>query len=371
MDPQRQLLCLLLHTHSGLGLHNTEQVLHRFSSPEVFWNAPRTDVVIDASVGANNALLELWREGDRGSGWQQARQWQDQLLQEQIHLIWPEDEDYPALLRNIPDRPGALYVRGNPASLALPQLAIVGSRSATRAGLELAAEFARELAAGGMAICSGLALGIDGAAHRGALAGGGNTLAVMGTGVDLLYPQRHRSLAQEIVSSGALLSEFPLSYAPLPRNFPRRNRIIAGMSLGTLVVEAAARSGSLITARLALEYNREVFAVPGSIHSPNCKGGHRLIRDGAKLVETTSHIVEELAGLLQWVASELSPVPAAPVALESHLQTLLETIDYDPTPIDTILQRSGLSSGQLSAGLLDLELGQWVRCSAGTYQRCR
>ncbi len=381
MDPQRQLLCLLLHTQPRLGMQTTETLLQRFSSAESFWAAPRSSLAVDASPAANAALLELWRSAGAGDPWRRALHWQQHMQEQGILLLGPADDEYPALLRDIPDRPGALYLRGDPTVLVLPHLAVVGSRSAGRAGLELATDFARELAAGGLAICSGLALGIDGAAHRGALAAGGRTLAVLGTGVDRVYPRQHHALAGDIMQRGALLSEYPPGTAPLPRHFPRRNRIIAGISLGTLVVEAAARSGSLITARLALDYNREVFAVPGSVHNPNCKGSHRLIRQGAKLVETAGHIVEELDGWLQLMAAESgsprcgSPGRGSPGegrgAPESHLADLLAAIDYAPTSLDKIAARMGAPGHQLAGDLLELELGRWIECSAGAYQRCR
>ena len=374
MDDSRKLLCLLLHAQPRLGLNIIEQLLQRFPCPQSFWSARRIDLPITSSTAINSVLLQLWRTADRCREWQQALQWQQQLQQQDIHLLCPLDSDYPALLRDIPDRPGALYVRGDVTALALPQLAVVGSRSASRSGLRTAMDFARELAAAGFAISSGLALGIDGAAHQGALESAGVSIAVLGTGIDRIYPRRHGGLAEKILVQGALVSEFPLATPPLPRHFPRRNRILAGMSLGTLVVEAAAKSGSLITARLALDYNREVFAIPGSIHNPNSKGSHSLIRDGAKLVETTSHIVEELGGLLQLVAMDTAAatqVAPDPAGLEPHLAMVLDAIDYHVTSFDAIVERSGVASAQLGGYLLELELGQWVDCVSGAWQRCR
>ncbi len=374
MDTPKQLLCLLLHSRTAVGLAVIEPLLDRFSSVEEFWNASAQALVVDASHAVNRNLRELCREADSGEGWQQAQRWQEQLNRAGISLLCPQDPDYPELLRQLPDRPGAIYARGNPAALALPQIAVVGSRNAGRSGLQLAASFSGELASAGFVITSGLALGIDGEAHRGALSVGGVTVAVLGSGIDRIYPQRHRSLAEQVSQQGALLSELPLATAPLPRHFPMRNRILAGMSLGTLVIEAAARSGSLITARLALEYNREVFAVPGSIHNPNSKGCHQLIRDGAKLVETAEHIVEELGAFLQLLKNPatLSPqTTGGEVPLEPHLAKLLEGVDYHPTAFDALIARTGFPSDRLAAYLLELELAGWLESRSGAWQRIR
>jgi DNA processing protein len=207
------------------------------------------------------------------------------------------DGRYPPLLREIPQAPPVLFVHGDPDCLRVPQLAMVGTRNPTPSGRETARQFAAHLAGAGMIITSGLALGIDAAAHQGALAGGGRTIAVMGTSLDRVYPAKHRDLARAIAERGALVSELPTGTPALAENFPRRNRLISGLALGVLVVEAALQSGSLITARLALDQGREVFAIPGSIHNPLAKGCHALIRQGAKLVETANDIVEELGAL--------------------------------------------------------------------------
>lgn len=223
--------------------------------------------------------------------------------------MW-DDPGYPALLAEVADAPPLLYVEGAPETLERPQLAMVGSRRASPAGLGTAWSFARSLAQGGFAITSGLALGIDGAAHEGALEVGGATVAVLGTGLRRLYPRRHEALARRIVEGGgALVSELPLDSPPLPANFPRRNRIISGLSLGVLVVEASPASGSLITARLAAEQGREVYAIPGSIHHPGARGCHQLIRDGALLVESVGHVLEALRG---WAQAEPAEAPAQP-----------------------------------------------------------
>ncbi len=295
------------------------------------------------------------------------------------HLLTPADAGYPALLREIASPPTQLFVRGNVDVLSLPQLAIVGSRNATPAGAETAHSFASHLAARGFCITSGLAEGIDAAAHRGALAARGQTLAVCGTGPDIVYPRQHESLAAEIVAAGgAIVSEFAPGTPVLRANFPRRNRLISGLSIGTLVVEASVRSGALITARHAMEQGREVFAIPGSIHNPVARGCHRLIRNGAKLVETATDIVEELSSLLAGLQLPDAPVgegvmPEAPVSAaepDAEYAQLLAAMGWDPVDADSLVARSRLTIGEVSSMLLMLELQGSVRqLSGGRYQR--
>jgi DNA processing protein len=291
------------------------------------------------------------------------------------HLLPWDDPRYPPLLRQIQHPPVALFVRGDPACLALPQLAIVGSRSASAGGRETARNFATHLAGCGLAVTSGLALGIDAAAHEGALDGGGRTVAVLGTGPDDIYPRAHADLATAIAARGALCTEFMPGMPALRDNFPRRNRIISGLALGTLVVEASLRSGALITARYAAEQGREVFAVPGSIHHPLAKGCHRLIRDGAKLVETADDILVELAELLG-VPNQAHAMPIAPassdVASDPDYARLLDAIGWDTVDVDTMVARSGLTAAEVSSMLLILELQGSVQLLAGgRYQRQR
>jgi DNA processing protein len=278
-------------------------------------------------------------------------------------LLTLDDDRYPALLREIPDPPLALFVRGNPDALARPQIAIVGSRNPTEGGRRTAAGFATDLSAAGLAVTSGLAAGIDAAAHEGALAAGGVTLAVAGTGLDRVYPARHAALAERIVERGALVSELPVGVAPLPAHFPRRNRIVSGLTAGTLVVEASLKSGSLITARLAAEQGREVFAIPGSIHNPLARGCHRLIRLGAKLVETAGDVLEELGPLLGIGACSTRRDATGP-----HVATggrLLDLMGFDPVSADELAERSGLPAGEVAGILLLLELDGWVSCVPG------
>ncbi|MDP2323564.1 MAG: DNA-processing protein DprA [Gammaproteobacteria bacterium] len=303
------------------------------------------------------------------------------LSRPDAHLLTPADAGYPALLREIANPPPQLFVRGNIDLLAMPQLAIVGSRSATPSGAETAHSFAAHLAARGFCITSGLAEGIDAAAHRGALAAAGRTIAVCGTGLDIVYPRRHEQLVEEIIASGgSLVSEFAPGTQVFRTNFPRRNRLISGLSVGTLVVEASLRSGALITARHAMEQGREVFAIPGSIHNPVARGCHRLIRNGAKLVETADDIVEELGGLLAALQApdddapgETAPPPASSAA-EPDVQyaRLLTAMAWDPVDADSLVTRSGLTIGEVSSMLLLLEMQGSVRAlSGGRYQRLR
>jgi DNA processing protein len=272
-------------------------------------------------------------------------------------------------LREIPDPPPLLFVHGDPEVLHTPQLAMVGSRNPSVSGSETAREFAYHLATSGLSITSGLAIGIDGASHAGALDAGGITIAVTGTGLDRVYPASQHDLAHRIAEQGALVSEFPPQTQVKSGNFPRRNRIISGLALGTLVVEAAHKSGSLITARLASEQGREVFAIPGSIHNPMARGCHRLIRQGAKLVETANDVLEELAPLLQ----ELEPLPHQGTQeslelrdeLDAEYQLLLKCMGFDPTPIDLLIERSGLTAEVVSSMLILLELEGHVSSAPG------
>lgn len=284
------------------------------------------------------------------------------------HVVTLGDPRYPPLLLQTADPPLLLYVQGDPATLALPGLAIVGSRSPTPQGAENARAFAQHLSDAGLCVVSGLALGIDGAAHDGALAGRTPTVAVVGTGLDRVYPSRHRQLAHRIVERGAIVSEFAPGTLALAHHFPLRNRIIAGLTRGTLVVEAALQSGSLITARLAVEAGREVFAIPGSIHSPLSRGCHALLKQGAKLVECAADILEEL----RWgaAATFTSTAPAANAPEESPADPLLSAMGHDPITLDILGARTGWGAAELAARLLDLELaGRVARLPGGLYQR--
>jgi DNA processing protein len=283
-------------------------------------------------------------------------------------LIAWDDPHYPPALLNLPDPPPILFYAGRLELLARPGLAIVGSRNATPRGIEHAEAFATALSDAGLTIVSGLASGIDAGAHRGGLAGLASSIAVVGTGLDQVYPPANKALAERLAEDGGLISEFALGTPPLPGNFPRRNRIISGLSRGVLVVEATLASGSLITARLAAEQGREVFAIPGSIDSPFSKGSHRLIRDGAKLVETASDVLEELG---------LASIAASPNAGSPHVAVggctggrVLAALGHDAAGVDVLSVRTGLSADAVTAALVELELaGRVALLPGGTYQR--
>jgi DNA processing protein len=298
------------------------------------------------------------------------------------HLITWDDARYPALLRDIPSPPAALFADGDIECLWFPQLAIVGSRNPTAGGIENARAFALELVERGLGITSGLAAGIDGTAHAAALEAGGCTVAVTGTGLDRVYPAANRRLAAAIRKQGVLVSEFPPGTKPQRSHFPSRNRIISGLALGVLVIEAGLNSGSLITARLASEQGREVFALPGSIHNPLSRGCHRLIRDGANLVESAADILQELAPLAGHLAENLRSAPVsvsrqlldmgtenpqldADPDLRPEYRQLWGALGHDPLPVDSIIRASGLTAKAVSAMLQMLELRGKVEAHAG------
>ncbi len=294
------------------------------------------------------------------------------LQQDSHHVITFHDARYPELLKAIPAPPPVLFVRGDPDFLQLPQLAMVGSRTPTASGRKTAMEFARHLSQAGITITSGLARGIDAACHQGALEGIAGTVALVAHGLDIVYPAEHRRLAEDITQNGAIVSEHPIGTAPLKAYFPRRNRIISGLSLGTLVVEAALKSGSLITAKHALEQGREVFAIPGSIHNPLARGCHQLIRQGAKLVETANDIIEELSARLPGeipCQSEAERANQPTQALDPDHQKLLKCLAYEPVPIDELVNRSGFAAAEVASMLLILELEGRVVSESGLYTR--
>jgi DNA processing protein len=296
-------------------------------------------------------------------------------------LLRCTEADFPPQLETIPQPPAALFIAGDASLLLRPQVAIVGARSASVAGRNTARAFARHLALAGFVVTSGLADGIDGAAHEAALEAGQPTIAVIGTGPDLVYPRKHRELSARVAAQGALVSEFPPGTAARADHFPRRNRIIAGLSLGTLVIEAGLQSGSLITARLAGEQGREVFAVPGSIHNPLARGCHRLIRDGARLVESASEVAETLVPAARALGAELAlrlqEPSAEPIRRSSggwrddpQYQRLMDVLGHDPIALDELSARTGQSAGELSSMLLMLELEGCVEgLPGGRYQR--
>ncbi|MCK7598081.1 DNA-processing protein DprA [Microbulbifer sp. CAU 1566] len=364
---------LALMRLEGLGIGSYWQLVERFGSACAALQQPPESLSRKLPDRARTQLAEFQRiELDSELG-QWALAERQRCAEECVYLLHCEDDNYPALLKEISRPPPILYVSGAIDALALPQIAMVGARRATRAGLDNAEAFAADLAAAGFGITSGLALGVDAAAHRGALKGGGKTIAVLGTGVDRLYPLRNVVLAEEILAAdGAIVSEMPLGTAPEAGNFPRRNRIISGLSLGTLLVEAAVRSGSLITARLALEQNREVFAIPGSIHNPMARGCHHMIKHGANLVETSDDIVQHLHGFLEGMVRQPGLFENTDVALDPNMpdeqRQLIRALGSDPRSIEQLARDTGGDAGDLMAGLLQLELEGLVEQLPGGYQ---
>lgn len=336
----------------GLGAGKIRRLLQEFGLPEKILCADRAALSRVGGAEITTALNSGIAEVERALAW---------ASKPGCHIITLADATYPRLLLEIPDPPPLLYARGNKSLLGRPALAVVGSRNATAQGLRNAEAFAKVFSEGGLTIVSGLALGIDAAAHRGGLAGVGSTIAVLGTGIDVIYPHSNAPLFGQIAEDGLLLSEYPVGTPSIGHNFPRRNRLISGLARGCLVVEAALGSGSLITARLASEQGREVFAIPGSIHSPLSKGCHSLIKQGAKLVDAAEDVLAELGSWQH--ASTLQPdLPAA--------EGLLAHMGFDPVDIDALCARAGLPAETIAAELLRLELdGLVATLPGGRYQR--
>ena len=346
----------LLLANSRMSGSQIVELIERFESADAVLRAGEAKL---QKAGVTPAAAERLAKPDMAAI-EKALQWLDEP---QHHIVHYASPDYPSMLRQISDAPALIYVNGNPDSLHLPALAIVGSRNPTRGGVQNAHDFAAHLGKAGFAILSGLAQGIDAAAHKGALDADATTVAFLGHGIDRIYPAENRELAHRIVASGALISEYPLGSSPRREHFPERNRLISGCSLGTLVVEAAKRSGSLITARLASEQGREVFAIPGSIHNTLSRGCHQLIRQGAKLVESADDIVSELGPIVEHLSAQLmqneSNADTAPDLSEDRdddYKLLIEALGHDPISADEIAEKSGLTIDQVSSMLLILEL---------------
>jgi len=346
----------------GLGPTAVRRLLEAFGLPEDVFAAGHAK--LSAALGPPRAQALLGADPERDAAVQAALAW---AQADDHHLITLDDPRYPPRLLEIADPPPLLFLRGAPAALAQPSVAIVGSRQATHGGLGLARDFARVLGDAGLTIVSGLARGIDAAAHRGALDSAADTIAVTGTGIDLVYPPAHRPLADAIAAKGAIVSELPLGTTVQRSNFPRRNRLIAGLTLATLVVEAARESGSLITARQAAEAGREVMAIPGSIHSSLSRGCHQLIRDGAKLVESAEDVLVELRSVLGRGFTAPARGVTGRVPARSDLaggdsidDKLLQAMGFDPVDVDTLIDRTGLSAGEVGALLLRLEFDDRV-----------
>ena len=360
---QSALACwLALHQTLGVGPKTFLRLLSQFGNLETLFANPKE--AKNVSERTRSALL--------APNWDRVEQDLEWFSEPDRHIVTLHDPRYPELLKQISDPPSILFVQGDVDLLSQWQIALVGSRNPSASGRDTAYEFSRYMAQGGLTITSGLAMGIDAAAHQGALAAQGKTVAVMGTGLDRVYPAKNRSLAYDIASSGVLVSEFALGTSPRAENFPRRNRIISGLSLGTLVVEAALRSGSLITARMALEQGREVFAIPGSIHNPLARGCHQLIREGAKLVEKAEDVLEELGALASFSVHSEQQEQEGDIAQDNDgdYQILFEHLGYDPIQIDSLIERCGLTADIVSSMLLLLELqGQIESLPGGRYVR--
>ena len=363
-DDQKLLACwLALHRTPGVGPITFMRLLAQFPRLQSLFETPGTAKNI-SDRSYQSLLAPNWDLVEQDLIW---------FSEPDRHIVTIQDERYPPLLKEIVDPPSILFVQGDAGLLSEWQLGIVGSRNPSRLGRDNAFEFSRFLAHGGLTITSGFSDGINSAAHQGALAVEGKTLSVMGSGLDRVHPEKQYALAQDIVQKGALVSEFALGTPLRPENFPRRNRLISGLSLGVLVVEASSRSSSLGTARMALEQGREVFSIPGSIHNPLAKGCHQLIREGAKLVEKAEDIIEELgalAGAVEVLETKEATVNDGPQTLDSDYQLLFTCLGYDPIEIDTLAEQSGLTVDIVSSMLLLLELeGQVASLSGGRYVR--
>lgn len=356
---------LALHRAPGVGAATVQRLGEQFPALEdVFARDARGWLARNLPEATWRCLTEPpWVRVDADLEW---------LAQPGRALLARGDPAYPTRLHEIADPPCVLFVRGSPALLCSAQLAMVGSRNPTASGAQTAFSFARVLAACGIVVTSGLAVGVDAASHRGALDASAPTVAVMGSGPDQVYPRTHAALAEQIAACGALVTEYPTGSAPRAAHFPRRNRIISGLSLGVLVVEAALRSGSLITARQAMEQGREVFAIPGSIHSPLARGCHSLIREGAKLVETAQDIVEEILPQLRALpeAADAASTEGPRDELDSDYRVLVDAMGFDPVSVDVLVERTALTPQVVSSMLLRLELnGQVSSISGGLYTR--
>ena len=344
----------------GLGNQTLLQIAHCPVLPEQIFALPYAEL---KTLGFSDSVIEALKQPD----WSRVEQDLDWLAYPDNHLITILDDEYPSQLREIAAAPALLFAKGDYSLLSSMQLAMVGSRNPSRQGEKTAHEFASALAICGWTITSGLAMGIDAFSHEGALAVDGKTIAVAGTGLDRVYPASHKQLAIQIAQKGLLISEFPPGTPAKADHFPRRNRIISGLCQGLLVVEAAQQSGSLITARMALDQNREVFAIPGSIHNPLARGCNALIRQGAKLVETVEDVLEELGQYNQAPTREVTKIQQT--ALDLEHENLLKLIAYSPTTVDSLVQESGLSVEMVSSILLVLELQSYIASAGGSYFR--
>ncbi len=354
---------LLLSKVPGIGARRLKVLYDFYEDVTNILDAPREELL---QVGIPSKVVDCikkpqWDLVEKDIEWLQA---------EHNHIITFADESYPPLLREEVSAPPVLYICGDKDLLKARQIAMVGSRNASSYGKQVAYDFAADFSHNGVIVTSGLALGIDAASHKGALTGDAGTIAITATGLDRVYPAKHKSLAHQIAENGALVSEFPLGTPPKAENFPRRNRIISGLAVGTLVVEAAKQSGSLITARYAVEQGREVFAIPGSINNPLAKGCHELIQKGAKLVETADDVISELGAMFSITDKKSINVPS--VELDQEYIDLLAQIEFEPTSVDILVEKTGLTPDVICSMLLILEMDGYVESIAGgIYNRVR
>lgn len=370
--PSKSLLdWLSLSFLPGVGCTLAHRLVRKFGSPGQVLSARLVQLLEVEGVGQKMARLMSDPVQVQFSK-NRAVQELENVAEGNCRVVCPADESYPLNLLNIADPPVALFCRGEMACLDKPAVAIVGSRAATSYGKRVSFELARELARHGVCVVSGMAMGIDGEAHAGALAGGGMTIGVLGCGVDVVYPHQHAALFKEVAARGLLMSEYPLGTTPDGFRFPERNRIISGVSLGTVVVEASLKSGSLITARLALDHGRDVFAVPGRIDSPKSQGTHRLLQQGAKLVNCVDDILEELdmAGLLDY-GHISGQTGSQMIELQEEEKHLLSCLDVYPVNIDELVLQSGYSAVEIFQILLGLELKGLVRQLPGQQYELR
>ncbi|MDT8428010.1 MAG: DNA-processing protein DprA [Pseudomonadales bacterium] len=383
MTNQEDLLDWLCLFHSaGLPATNLRALLDRFGSASAILDADRNQL---SAIGISPVAQRAIRSCRLSSSPARQRAQQDlhwQESQPDHAIVTLADKAYPAMLRSTVDPPPVLYVKGDPQAMSHPQLALVGSRACSRYGEEVAMRLAAELGRAGFCICSGLAAGIDAAAHRAALQSGAHTVAVLGNGIDTVYPPGNAKLAGKVRAQGALVSEFARDQGPRRAYFPQRNRLISGLSLGVIVVEATLRSGSLITARFALEQNREVFAVPGSVNNPGSRGCHRLLREGAKLVESAEDVLSEIVALaqgqLQWLQSGTAADGQSPAALDRQREntldatekSILSVLEDEPASLDCLLRHTQSPTQVLTEKLLQLELKGLIECVTGGYRRC-
>ena len=358
---------LILSLVPGMSSRQFNFLLDRFGSPQAIFDTGKQSLI---HAGLNQQLASsIVQHGKR------VNKALDDIIARTLR--WLEGEghklltclspDYPEFLSRIPDSPPILYLKGEPALLHRPQLAMVGSRNPSGSGRRNARMFAGEFARAGLTITSGLAMGIDAESHTGALGHLGSTIAVLGTGIDRIYPAMHKEIFQRIAEQGLLVSEFPLGTPPVKMNFPRRNRIISGLSMGVLVVEASLKSGSMITARYALEQGREVYAIPGSIHNPVARGCHKLISEGARLVEKAGDIFEECGSLLESVMQQNTLAPESEKNPDPVMQQILSLMGYDLVQPDQVVIETGLASEQVNAALTNLELQGFIQREGSGY----